>query len=68
MDYKTGQLNYMDYGLMSTRRLDFETFPKSISTLLRNKSLFKRFSNMKNPKNRDLYASVLGNAQVELYR
>ena len=68
MDYKTGQLDYMDYGLMSTRSLDFETFPKSISTLLRNKSFFKRFANMKNPKNRSLYESLLRRAQVELYQ
>ena len=62
MDYKTGKLNYMDYSLMSTRKLDFETFPKSITTLLRNKSFFKRFANMKNPKNKELYERCLGRA------
>ena len=65
--YKTGKLKYHKYS-KSSKRLDFDKYPKSIWTLLDTKPFFKRFIDLPED-DREIYtAAIERESQIELYR
>ena len=64
---RSGKLLFIDYS-KKPYKLDYQTFPKSIKTLLGHKPFFKRFVSLRTPQNQALFNKVLSNAEVELYR
>lgn len=65
VDNRSGLLLHTDYA-KEPARLDFEQFPKSIWALIRNKSFFKRFNELRD-KDKGLYEQAFCDAEVELY-
>lgn len=66
-DYMTGKIAFCSYQ-KDPPRLNFKVYNKSIWTLLRRKSFFKRFNNLvAGSNNKILYDKIIENAQVELY-
>ena len=61
------KLYFRDYK-MAPPKLDFETYEKSISTLIETKSFFKRFNALTYKDDKALFMSVMKRADVELYR
>ena len=65
VDHRSGKLLHVNYE-KDPARLDFEQFPKSIWALLRNKSFFKRFNELKDI-DKEKYEDTFWEAEVELY-
>ena len=66
VNHRTDKMKYRDYKL-EPPRLDFETYPKSIWTLLNNKSFFRRFANMPCRQHREIYERIIKLSEVELF-
>jgi hypothetical protein len=63
--HRNNKINFQNF-LKQPPKLDFENYPKSIWTILENKSFFKRFAVLM-PQNREVYERVIKQADVELY-